>query len=75
MVHKQVIVEWYTPEEKKPPEDIEVICTINGRTDGTIFENALVFLSWDNDEGWFSMDYFFTELEVVAWCDLKPYDG
>lgn len=73
MIERQVIVTWYKPDEKLPPEDIEVVCTINGKTDGVCFENAMVFLSWNKDEGWTSMDYFFNELEVIAWCDLEAY--
>lgn len=73
MIERQVIVTWYTPEEKLPPEDIEMVCTINGEALGIKFENAIVLLSWHPDEGWTSMEYFFSKLEVIAWCDLMPY--
>ena len=74
MIERQVIVTWYTPDEKLPPEGIEVICTINGKTDSVCFENAMEFLIWDKDTGWWSAYHgWIKELEVIAWCDLMPY--
>lgn len=73
MIERQVIVTWYTPKEKLPPEDEMVICTINGKAYGLIFENALVNLAYCTEEGWYSTEYEFDELKVIAWCDLKPF--
>lgn len=75
LIERQVIVTWYTPAEKLPPQDGLVICTINGEADGVKFDHAMVMLEWDDNDGWWSMDYSFTELEVLAWCDLEPYGG
>ncbi len=75
MIHRQVIVTWYTPEEKLPKEDDGVIATISGSVNGILFDHAMVLLYWDNKEGWQSSDYVFSELTVHAWCDLEPYAG
>ena len=72
---RQVIVTWYTPQEKIPPEDEFVVCTVNGKCDSMIFKDAVVTLAFCKDEGWYSTEYDFDELEVLAWCDLKPYGG
>ena len=75
MVERQVIVTWYTPEEKIPKEDIVVLCTISGKTKNMTFNHALAFLMWSDKYGWYSMDYSFYELDVIAWCDMEPYKG
>ena len=76
MIERQVIVTWYTPEEKLPPEDMGVIATVSGNVNGTlIFERALQTAYYDKKEGWYSEEYSFTELTVHAWCDLEPYEG
>ena len=75
LIERQVFVTWYTPSEKLPPTSDEmVICTINGRTKNMIFKRAVVLLAWCED-GWWSPDHDFVELEVLAWCDLEPYGG
>ena len=76
LIEKQVIVQWYTPKEKKPTEDEFVVCTISGRAKGNCeFEHALQLLAYSKDEGWYSMDYDFELLIVHAWCDLESYKG
>ncbi len=37
MVEKQVIVQWYTPDEKLPEMDKRVVATIDGRYKNIIF--------------------------------------
>lgn len=76
MSERQVIVTWYTPEEKLPPEDMGVVATVSGNVNGTtIFERAVLVVCYDKEEGWYSEDYNFTELTVHAWCDLEAYEG
>ena len=76
MIERQVIVTWYTPEEKTPGEDEGVIATVSGDVNGTIiFSRAIMLMYWSKDEGWYSDDYNFTHLTVHAWCDLDAYEG
>lgn len=75
MIERQVIVTWYTPDEKLPEDDISVIATISGRAGSTRFDHAMVNLYYSKDEGWYSTDYDFDYLIVHAWCDLEPYKG
>ena len=76
MIDRQVIATWITPEEGLPAEeDIAVVATVSGKAEGHIFDHELVLLNWCKDEGWYSMDYDFTELTVHAWCDLEAYGG
>lgn len=76
MIERQVIVTWYTPEEKLPAEDEGVIATVSGDVNGAlIFEHAILIVGYNKAEGWYSDDYNFTELTVHAWCDLEPYKG
>ena len=73
MIERQVIVDWYTPDQKVPPENIGVITTISGKVGDTQYDHAMVTLFWSNEEGWYSSDYDFDYLIVHAWCDLNPY--
>lgn len=75
MIERQVIVTWYTPEEKLPLEDEYVFCTISGRAKNITFNNAVALMCYCKDEGWYSLEHDFDELEVLAWCDLQPYGG
>ena len=75
MIERQVIVTWYTPEEKLPPEDEYVFCTISGKAKNITFNNAVALMCYCKDEGWYSLEHDFDELEVLAWCDLEPYGG
>ncbi len=72
VVEKKVIVQWYTPDEKLPELDTRVVATIDGRYKNIKFTNALAILEWSDDCGWFSYDYDFEELDVIAWCDIEP---
>jgi hypothetical protein len=80
MIEKQVIVQWYTPEEKMPEQYEMVPATISGvNKQGNLkWDNALVMASWDSQCGWMIDGYEleeFAELTVHAWCDLRPYGG
>lgn len=72
---KKIEVTWFTPTEELPPEDKIVLATINGRAEGITFSNAVVELGYVSSQGWYSPEYDFTELTVIAWCDLEPYGG
>ena len=75
MIERQVIVTWYTPEEKLPPEHYQVVVTVSG-TDGYVtYEHALMLATYAEDGlGWLidgcSDD---VDLTVEAWADLDPY--
>ena len=75
LVQKQVIVQWYTPEERVPQNDFAVLATVSGKAKGVEFKQALMIMIYDTEEGWFSMEYEFDELTVHAWCDIDPYEG
>ncbi|MBR1673577.1 MAG: hypothetical protein IJ703_01300 [Eubacterium sp.] len=72
---KRFEVIWYTPHEKLPPEDKIVTATICGKADKLIFDHGLVELGWCKSNGWYSPEYDFEELDVLAWCDFEPYRG
>ena len=73
-VERQVIVSWFTPEERTPDPDIIVQATISGSAKSIRFKRTIVPLLYSENEGWYSLDYDFEELTVHAWCDLEPYD-
>ena len=80
VVEKQVIVNWYRPEEKLPPEVWDVVlCTVSGRAKFATFDHVLALMSYDKQIGWFIVENFgndeITEFKVHAWCDLDPYKG
>ena len=75
MTERQVIVTWYTPEEKMPPEDLFVVVTFSGRDGNGIYEIAMGVATWSYDGlGWLvtglGEDAEFT---IHAWADLLPY--
>ena len=74
-VNRQVIVTWFTPEEKLPEEDIGVLATVTARANNREFVRAILTVFYCKSEGWYELDYGFTELTVHAWCDLEPYEG
>ena len=45
VVEKQVIVQWYTPDEKSPEIDTKVVATINGRYKNINLQMRLLFLN------------------------------
>lgn len=75
MIERQVIVTWFTPDEKLPEDDMGVLATISGKAGNTVFEHTVVILYYSEDEGWYSTDHDFDLLIVHAWCDLEPYKG
>ena len=70
---KRFKVIWYTPNEKLPPEDKIVTATICGKAGRIVFDHSVVELGWCIKEGWYSQEYNFEELDVLAWCDFAPY--
>lgn len=74
---RQVIVTWYTPEEKLPPEDVYAVITFSGRrNDYQSYEHAIGTGAYYSDEGWMieGMDETESDLMTVeAWCDLDAY--
>ncbi len=79
MIERQVIVSWFTPEEKLPPEGEGVVVTVNGRVRRTTYENALTMAYYYKEDGWFFEDDYLNtkeaEIAVKAWCDIDPYKG
>ena len=79
LVERQVIVNWYSPEEKTPPEDWDVVlCTVSGRSFGSIYDHVLALMSFDKRTGWEHLaqgDEHIDDFVVHAWCDLDPYKG
>lgn len=74
MKQRQVIVTWYTPEEKTPEMDMIVVATITGKAKGILFNHSFALLIW-TERGWLSLDWDLEELTVHAWCDLEIYGG
>lgn len=74
-IERQVIVTWFTPEEKLPEEDVGVLATVTARVKNREFIRAILTVFYCKSEGWYELDYGFTELTVHAWCDLDPYEG
>lgn len=78
-VERQVIVTWYTPDEKVPEDGVIVVATISGKCKNITFDHALVTAEFYEDEGWCVEPFDFTLkgawLKVHAWCDLEPYGG
>ena len=78
MNERQVIVCWYTPDEKMPADDERVVVSISGRKGNYIYDHALAIGSFYPDglgweiEGWFTEDKD-SDIIVHAWCDLNPY--
>lgn len=81
MIERQVIVTWYTPEEKLPPDGMSVPATVSGKSRGHRMDHALVMAEFYKGEGWNINDYMFDQdlkgawLKVHAWADLEPYGG
>lgn len=73
MIERQVIVTWFTPEEKLPPEDVGVQATVTAKGGNKEFIRAIITAYYCKDEGWYELDYGFTEMKIHAWCDLMPY--
>lgn len=77
LVERQVIVTWYTMEEKMPEEGQFTIVTFSGRWKNVTYVHTFGIAEWyDDGLGWtingLPEDAEFT---VHAWCDLDPYKG
>ena len=75
MIERQTIVTWFTPEEKLPEEDVGVQATVTAKGGNKEFIRAIITAFYCKDEGWYELDYGFSEMIVHAWCDLEPYGG
>lgn len=79
VIERQVIVTWYTPKEKLPPEYMTVLATISGvgcnNGYGIMYDHALMVMEYAEDGcGWLSVDGIeFDELTVHAWADIEAY--
>lgn len=74
-IERQVITTWFTPEEKLPEEDICVLATVTATAGNKRFIRTVLPVFYCKDEGWYELDYGFSEMKVHAWCDLEPYEG
>lgn len=78
MIERQVIVTWYTPEEKLPEEDVFTIVTASGRIGNIGYDHAFAIATYDKSMGWTFDDPYLDisrGLTVDAWADLEPYGG
>ena len=77
LIEKQVIVQWYTPEEKMPEPCTFAVVTFSGKYKNMTCDHALGVAYWcDDGEGWcldsgLELDGF----TIHAWADLGPYKG
>lgn len=74
MTERQVIVTWFTPEEKLPPEDWFCVVTYSGKDGNKGYDHALGIGAYWEDGGWY-IEGLSDEAEftVHAWADLDPY--
>lgn len=76
MIERQAIITWYTMDEKKPPEDTDMLVTFSGKLGHVTYEHVLAIGMWDAYEGWvingIPED---AEITVHAWADIEPYGG
>lgn len=74
---RQVIVTWYKPEEKLPPEDEYVVITFSGRRNiNQSYIHALGIGVYYQGDGWLidGMDEIESDfMTIEAWADLAPY--
>ena len=80
MIEKQVIVNWYTPEEKMSEEHYFVVACISFKMDNITYDHGLVIANWaDDDDGWLFDDpianRYKDKVIIHAWADLEPYKG
>lgn len=75
MIERQVIATWYTLDEKRPPEDQDVLVTVSGRYDSATFDHVLKIATYWPDEDAWDIEEFSKAKDVVihAWCDIEPY--
>lgn len=74
---RQVIVTWYKPEEKLPPEDEYVVITFSGRRNiNQSYIHALGIGVYYQGDGWLidGMDEIESDfMTIEAWADLDSY--
>ena len=75
MIERQVIVTWYTPAEKLPPENEIVLATVSGQNGFSRWSGAFALAKYTKKDGWEIVDYNMTCFEVIAWCDIDVYKG
>ena len=75
MKERQVIVSWYTPEEKLPPEGMLVVVSFSGKDGNRHYDRTIGIAEWFNDGcGWMICELSDdAEFLIHAWCDLEPY--
>ena len=77
MIERQVIVTWYTPEEKLPADDNFMVVTISGKVGGVTYDHAFAIADYCEGEGWYidgiDPEVSDANISVNAWCDLEPY--
>ena len=75
MIERQVIVTWYTPDEKKPPKGDIVLVTVSGRRGRYIsYDHAFALASWyDDGDGFLLEDGHIDDFVIHAWADIEPY--
>lgn len=73
---RQVIVTWYKPEEKLPPEYEDVV-TFSGKINKYVsYEHAIGIGDYFPGKGWLidGMDWEESDaMTIEAWADLEPY--
>lgn len=78
---RQVIVTWYTPEEKLPPDDRDVVVTFSGSTKECMYIHAFgvarccsVYEHEKPAWGIWGLNVGESmKMHVEAWADLNPY--
>lgn len=79
VIKKQVIVTWYTPDEKLPENDNFVIATISGDvSENVTYDHGFAIGYYCDDEGWWFECTDLAHIDgitVHAWCDLEVYEG
>lgn len=81
MSERQVIVTWYAPEEKLPPEGEATVVTVSGHSRNITLDHALMTAEFYKDDGWCLLEIDFDPglkgswLTIHAWSDLEPYKG
>ena len=77
MNDKMIVCNWYTPAEKMPEEGYYVAVTYSGHANRITYDHALGVGQWmDDGLGWDIEGLpLSADVEVLAWCDLEPYQG
>lgn len=79
LVERQVIVSWYRPEEKLPPEEWDtILLTVSGTGKRVKYDHALTLGGYDPKVGWYLNgweDELLDNFTVHAWADIDPYKG